>query len=113
MLRLTPRSTLFPYTTLFRSDARIVMVEAPNNAISFGRINPTCYQPKIVVQNNGTAEITSMKITYKINDGTEATFDWTGSLSYLAKESISLPVPAGFWTTAVDKIGRASCRERV
>ncbi|WP_417265021.1 LamG-like jellyroll fold domain-containing protein [Brumimicrobium sp.] len=89
-------------TPNFTTDARIVMVEAPNNAISFGRINPTCYQPKIVVQNNGTAEITSLKITYKINDGTEATFDWTGSLSYLAKESISLPVPAGFWTTAVD-----------
>src|SRR5690554_7931042 len=80
------------------------MVEAPSNAISFGRINPTCYQPKIVLQNNGTAEITSMKLTYKINEGTEATFDWTGSLSYLAKESISLPVPAGFWTTAVDNL---------
>ena len=89
-------------TNNFATDARIVTVEAPNKEISFGRINPTCYEPKILVQNNGTNALTTMEITYKINNGTPATFSWTGSISFLEEESISLPVPAGFWNSAVN-----------
>lgn len=86
----------------FATDARIVTVEAPNNEISYGRINPTCFEPIIIVQNNGSNEITSMEISYKINNGTVATYEWTGSLSFLEEGKITLPVPAGFWNSALD-----------
>src|SRR5438445_4142247 len=35
MIRRPPRSTLFPYTTLFRSDAEHVDVEAPSPVVLF------------------------------------------------------------------------------
>ena len=86
----------------FTRDARIVTVEAPNNEISYARINPICYEPKVRVQNNGTDEITTLQISYKINNGTVATYDWTGTIAFLEEELISLPAPAGFWNSAAD-----------
>jgi len=89
-------------TNSFTRDARIVTVEAPNNEISYGRINPTCFEPKIKVQNNGSDVITTMEFKYKINNGSEATFNWTGSIVFLEEIVIDLPVPAGFWNSALD-----------
>src|SRR6202158_6362905 len=38
MIRRPPRSTLFPYTTLFRSDYNMAIVESPN----WPDCSPTC-----------------------------------------------------------------------
>src|SRR3712207_7432966 len=40
MIRRPPRSTLFPYTTLFRSHARAGLEELPDEPERLGRVEP-------------------------------------------------------------------------
>lgn len=88
-------------STNFSTDARIVVVQAPNDQISFGRTNPICGEPLITVQNSGSNEITSLTIEYSINGGTAETFEWTGSLNFLEEANIFLPANAGFWDATI------------
>lgn len=88
-------------STNFATDARIVVVQAPNEQISYLRTNPICSEPIITVQNSGSNPITSMTIEYSVNGGTIETYDWTGSLSFLNEEDITLPSTAGLWNSAI------------
>jgi hypothetical protein len=47
--------------------------------------------PKITIQNNGTTTLTSLPITYNINGGANQVYNWSGSLSVLARANITLP----------------------
>jgi hypothetical protein len=48
-------------------------------------------EPTFDLQNNGTSPLTSAEIRYKINDGDESTYQWTGNLDFLQRAHISLP----------------------
>src|SRR3712207_8555724 len=45
MIRRPPRSTLFPYTTLFRSVADRVMVMYAGRAVEVGSVDDVFYEP--------------------------------------------------------------------
>ena len=85
--------------TNFATDARIVVVQEPNDEISFGRTNPMCSEPKITVQNSGSNSITSMTIEYSVNGGTPESFDWTGTLAFNEEDDIMLPSTAALWNS--------------
>ncbi|MCF8254367.1 MAG: T9SS type A sorting domain-containing protein [Bacteroidia bacterium] len=85
----------------FKTDARIMEVIEPSDKISYGRSNPTCSQPRIVVQNSGSDAITSMEISYWINNNSsKETFTWTGNLAFLDTTMIKLPI-ADLWKNGV------------
>lgn len=84
----------------FSLDARLAEILAPNDGITTGRINPVCTQPRVVIENTGTSPLTSALIKYSINGAVEASYEWTGSLSFLQKEEVLLPVSPAFWSTA-------------
>lgn len=85
----------------FIKDARISKVISPNNTAEFQRENPMCDNPRIEIENTGSSIITSAVITYWINNSsTPLTFNWTGSLDFLQKATINLPVTQAFWTSA-------------
>ncbi len=85
----------------FSTDARITKVISPNNTAEFQRENPMCDNPKIVIENTGSSTINSLAITYWINNSsTPLTYNWTGSLGFLQKQTISLPVSQAFWANA-------------
>jgi hypothetical protein len=58
--------------------------------VEFGRINPACANPVILIKNNGSSIINSIVIRY----GTQTvskTYEWKGSLSALKDQKIVLP----------------------
>lgn len=84
----------------FNLDARVDEIISPNNWEFHNRVNPICADPKIVIQNTGTTTLTSLTITYKVEGGTPATYTWTGSLKFMEKEEVTLPITSqSFWTT--------------
>jgi len=46
--------------------------------------------PTVEIQNNGNDDLTSVDIEYSINGGDTQTYTWTGSISTLAKEEVTL-----------------------
>src|SRR2546430_14489403 len=100
MIRRPPRSTLFPYTTLFRSDYGDP--DAPSSVPAGGGV------PKSALENVVVASFNNLK-------SVEHRFEqYPGQIAAIILEPIlmnvglCLPQP-GF----LQEIGRASCRERV
>lgn len=53
----------------------------------------TSIEPQFVLQNNGSSPLSSAEIKYRVNDGADAVYQWTGSLGFLQKAVLSLPIP--------------------
>ncbi len=85
----------------FKKDIRLIDVLNPNNAILFGRQNPICSTPKIIVQNGGSEKITGLVINYGVNNGTRQTFTWKGSIEPLAFDTITLPTYDVLWNSGI------------
>jgi len=85
----------------FSVDGRMSEIMSPTNRVEFARDNPMCNNPEIEIQNAGSATMTSATITYWINNSTTPlTHNWTGSLAFMQKATISLPVTPAFWAGA-------------
>ena len=77
----------------FTKDARILEVVQPSDKILYGRNNPVCAQPKIVVQNSGAETITQMEISYWINQSAnKLSYTWSGTLPSLESDTLVLPI---------------------
>ncbi|MBR9974283.1 MAG: hypothetical protein KFF77_01760 [Bacteroidetes bacterium] len=72
-------------------DAAVEGIISPSNNELNRRFNPTCGQPRIVIQNRGAQELTSLDITYGPRGGAGNTWQWTGRLGFLEKETVVLP----------------------
>ena len=82
----------------FAKDAAVVDVISPNSWEYYGRLNPICGEPVIVIANNGSTPMTACTIEYEINGGAKSTYNWTGNLQFLGRDTIVLPAPA--WPTS-------------
>lgn len=69
----------------FQNDATAVEVDAIADQCGFE------LAPQFLLQNTGENPITSVDITYSINDGTVHNYTWTGNLTSLQSEMVSLP----------------------
>ncbi|MEZ4721956.1 MAG: LamG-like jellyroll fold domain-containing protein [Flavobacteriales bacterium] len=76
-------------------DAEVYDVIAPTNRGYYSRMNPVCFAPKVVIRNNGSTELTSLKITYQVSGGIPKVYNWTGALGFLEKEQVELPFQDG------------------
>ena len=72
-------------------DAAVEAIIAPSDYELNRRYNPTCSQPRIVIQNRGEQELTSLDITYGPRGGESNTYQWSGRLGFLEKETVVLP----------------------
>ncbi len=75
-------------------DAAIIEVIRPNDWEYFQRLNPICGEPLVIIQNTGATTLTSATITYGVVDGEASTYEWSGSLGFLEKDTVALPIPA-------------------
>ncbi|MBI5324206.1 MAG: hypothetical protein HZB41_02820 [Ignavibacteriae bacterium] len=75
----------------FTLDAELVNIVAPSTWEFYNRSNPICNEPIIIIKNNGSSHLTSLKIDYGIEEGGKAKFNWNGNLKFLEKDTISLP----------------------
>lgn len=81
----------------FTNDARITQVRRPTQETEFGRLNPTCFNPIVTIQNTGSGTMTSADIEYWINNGPRQVQSWSGSLAFMQEANVQLFPPAGFW----------------
>ena len=81
----------------FSLDARILDVEAPSSKVEYARNNSMCDQPRITIQNTGSTTLTSAVIEFWANDNTHKTYNWTGNLAFLEKETFDIPISSSVW----------------
>jgi len=83
----------------FNLDAGIVEVLKPNSVYASNiRFNPACTYPEIVIQNTGSQTLTSLDIEYDEEGGSPVTYSWNGSLEFMEKDTVVLPVDdLSFW----------------
>jgi len=74
----------------FTLDAAIEKVLSPNTDQMWSRMNPICGHPTIIIKNNGTTPLTSLKINYGIKNATPSVFNWTGNLTFQQTETVVL-----------------------
>src|SRR5438876_10913602 len=101
MIRPPPRSTLFPYTTLFRSAASYTTpaTTSSDNSAQF-----------TVTVSNVAGNVTSNPATLTVTTGTGGgTMPQFGHVFIVEGENTSFSSTY----SSSNKIGRASCRERV
>ncbi len=84
----------------FTNDARIENIIRPNAQTEFGRRNPSCFNPSVVIRNTGSANLTSATIEVSINGGSPFSFNWNGNLGFMDETSVGIPVPVTFWSAA-------------
>jgi hypothetical protein len=59
------------------TDAKIKEIDKPTSSFC----GATSTTPQMVIINNGTVELTSLKLNYQVNGGSVVTENWTGSLT--------------------------------
>ncbi|MEN7550169.1 peptide-N-glycosidase F-related protein [Rapidithrix thailandica] len=78
----------------FKNDARVMEIISPTNQDAYSRLNPSCKNPVILIQNTGSATLQSLQITYGLQGGKKETYQWSGRLEFLEKATVVLPVPS-------------------
>ncbi len=79
-------------------DAEVYDIFAPNRDKLYSRKNPICKGPIIVIRNNGTDTLKSLKFEYYVSGGAVEYYDWTGALLPNIKDTVTLPISGSiFW----------------
>src|SRR2546425_13330179 len=110
MIRRPPRSTLFPYTTLFRSD------RDRHHSVSAGRGRVAHLRPGAQSAAPPAAAITPSRSTFRLvlsYDGTDYHGWQVQSRARTVQGALLEAARRRFGPETRVKIGRASCRERV
>ncbi len=81
-----------------QTDAEVYDVISPSDSRYYSRLNPVCYNPEVVLRNNGNTELTSLKLEYFVSGGKHEMFNWTGLIPPHESGKVQLPVPGNsFW----------------
>lgn len=73
------------------NDAGISAITTPNGAVNAANVIPS-----IILKNYGSAALTAVSILYKVDNGTENTYNWTGLVAANATTSVNLPNVTGY-----------------
>jgi hypothetical protein len=82
----------------FQHDAAIVDILNPNSYEYYSKWNPTCSNPRVILQNNGAQPLTKCNIRIWVTYGSFVEYEWTGNLAFLEKEIVEVPInDQAFW----------------
>ncbi len=85
----------------FQHDAAILDILNPNSYEYYKKWNPTCSNPRVILQNNGALPLTACKIRIWVTYGNFVDYNWTGNLGFLQKEIVEIPIAdQHFWLGA-------------
>jgi len=73
---------------LLQHDAGVSFISSPNAVETEGASVPV----KVAVRNYGTSPITSMTVSYVLNNAAPVNFAYTGSIPYLGVDTVTFPV---------------------
>ncbi|MEO8516127.1 MAG: M4 family metallopeptidase [Flavobacterium sp.] len=82
------------------NDVSIKSILGGNSSVACG----SAYNPSIIIENAGTANISAATITYNVDGGANSTINWTGSLTNCSTTPQAIPVSGltrGFHTLNV------------
>ncbi|MFT7588935.1 MAG: hypothetical protein ACI959_001149, partial [Limisphaerales bacterium] len=90
----------------FSLDAAVVEIAAPSNRVEYARTSTICTNPKVIIKNTGSSNLTELEIEYWVNGGANrATYSWTGNLDFMEQETVILPTDLVFWTEVEGNTG--------
>ncbi len=96
----------------FDIDAEICEVISPNNFGYYSRINPICYGPVVIIRNNGSSPLQTLKFTYGVSGTEQQNYTWSGNIPPHNSDTVSLPVPGyAFWIGDEEQIFTATVSE--
>ena len=75
----------------YEDDAELVDIITPSAKIEHDRFNPHCGEPRIMIRNTGSNDLTELDIEYGIEGLQAVMYTWTGDLSFLEEEEVTLP----------------------
>ena len=81
----------------FQRDAAIVDILNPNSYEYYSKWNPSCSNPRIIIQNTGSENLTSCIIKIWMSYGDAIEYQWTGDLAFLEKEIVEVPITNNAW----------------
>jgi concanavalin A-like lectin/glucanase superfamily protein/type IX secretion system substrate protein/peptide-N-glycosidase F-like protein len=89
----------------FTIDAAVVRILKPtSDEASEERFNPACSYPEIVIQNTGSATLSSLDIEYLVEGGESKNHTWNGSLEFLQQDTVVLPIDdLTFWNSGLNR----------
>jgi len=79
---------------LYQHDAGVIAILSPAAIDTEAVVSPV----RVIIKNFGTDTITTMNVSYKVNNGNAVAFTYNGNLASLKVDTISLPnlsIPAG------------------
>lgn len=88
----------------FQHDGAIVDVLNPNKYEYYNKWNPTCSNPRVIIQNTGAQAMTSCKIRCWVTYGNWLEYTWTGNLGFLEKEIVEIPITDQEWWFGTDSV---------
>ena len=74
----------------FTTDAALYDIVSPSKNNMYGRRNPICSNPVVIIQNTGSDTLHSLTITYGIEGATLSTYQWSGALAFMDTVSVQL-----------------------
>jgi hypothetical protein len=74
----------------FTLDASIEEILSPSTTQMWARKNAICTNPVIRIKNTGSANLTSLTITYGLNGVAPSVYNWTGNLPFMETAEITL-----------------------
>lgn len=82
----------------FQNDLELLEIIRPTNRVEHARINPACFNPVIVIRNNGSSDLQNAEIKYGLSGQTEQMYTWSGNLSTGQVDTIELDyITSAFW----------------
>jgi hypothetical protein len=84
-------STAVNISVSVANDAGISAIATPNGTVGTASVTPS-----VSLRNFGSTTLTTASIFYKVDNGTESTFNWTGSLASGATASVTLAAVTGY-----------------
>ncbi len=77
-------------------DVALEEILVPNDAPELNRLNPSCFEPRIVIRNLGREVLQTLTIYYGTEGFETKSFSWTGDLDFYEEEVIVLPGKVDF-----------------
>ena len=82
----------------FQNDAAVVDIYNPNSWEYYQKWNPSCQNPRVIIQNTGEQPLTSCRVSVWVDYNNKISYEWTGNLEFLQKEVVEIPVTDySFW----------------
>jgi hypothetical protein len=74
----------------FTLNAGVENILSPSTDNMFLHDNPVCANPRIVIRNNGTTTLTSLRIDFGTTTGPQSSYNWNGKLEFMQTDTVTL-----------------------